>query len=56
MEKVKNIKPVYLYIIAGILSIASSSVERNTTIYYIFLVSALVFFIWAIAKYFSKSN
>jgi hypothetical protein len=56
MEKVKNIKPVYLYIIAGILSIASSSVDRNTAIYYIFLVAALVFFIWAITKYFSKSN
>ena len=56
MEKIKTIKPVYLYIISGILSGITSIVERNTPLYYTLLILSISFFIWAVTKYFSKSS
>ncbi|WP_284651662.1 hypothetical protein [Flavobacterium terrisoli] len=52
----KNIKPVYLYIISGIFSGISTTVEKNTPLYYTTLVLGVSFFIWAVAKHFRKSN
>jgi len=55
MELLRNIKPVYLYLVSGVFFIISLEMKNNYPIlYYLFIVFGIGIFIWALVKYFKR--
>jgi len=55
MESLRNIKPVYLYLISGVFFIISQKMKNGYPIlYYLSLAFGFGFFILALGKYFKR--
>ena len=55
MESLRNIKPVYLYLISGVFFIISQKMKNGYPIlYYLSIFFGIGFFIWALGKYFKR--
>lgn len=54
MMKMKNWKPIHIYLLAILFFIVANLFDHIPAVYYSITVMGLICFIWAVLKYFRK--